>query len=89
VRKDIHIPKIDSNMENILIELLKNKNTLLEPMPSDVISKTIGLSITETNHYLIKLLKAGFIYNLLTIGSPTRYSLRDAGRRFLVEKGIK
>jgi len=88
-RKDIHIPKIDNNMENILIELSKIQNILLEPMPSDIIAKKIGLSITETNYYLIKLLKAGFISNLLTIGSPTRYLLRDAGRRFLVEKGIK
>jgi hypothetical protein len=89
VRKDIHIPKIDNNMENILIELLKIQNILLEPTPSDVIAKTIGLSITETNYYLRKLLKEGFISHLLTIGSPTRYLLRDAGRRFLVEKGIK
>jgi len=58
-------------------------------MPSDVIAKKIGLSITETNYYLIKLLKAGLISHFLAIGSPTRYLLRDAGRRFLVEKGIK
>jgi len=89
VRKDIHIPKIDNNMENILIELSNIKNSLLEPIPSDVIAKTIGLSIAETNFYLNKLLKAGFISHLLTIGSPTRYLLRDAGREFLVEKGIK
>jgi hypothetical protein len=89
VRNDIHIPKIDTNMENILIELSKNKKPLLEPMPSDVIAKSIGISITETNYYLIKLLKAGFISHLLTIGEPTRYFLRDAGRRYLVEKGIK
>ena len=89
VRKDIYIPKIDNNMENILIELSKNQNILLEPMPSDVIAKKIGLSITETNYYLIKLLKAGLISHFLAIGSPTRYLLRDAGRRFLVEKGIK
>jgi hypothetical protein len=89
VRNDKHIPKIDTNMENILIELSKIKKPLLEPMPSDVIAKTIGISITETNYYLIMLLKAGFISHLLTIGAPTRYLLRDAGRRFLVEKGIK
>jgi hypothetical protein len=76
-------------MEYILIELSKIKKPLLEPMPSDVIAKSIGISITETNYYLIKLLKAGFISNLLTIGAPTRYLLRDAGRRYLVEKGIK
>jgi hypothetical protein len=89
VRKDIHIPKIDNNMENILIELSKNQNILLEPMPSDVIAKKIGLSKTETNYYLIKLLKEGLISHFLAIGSPTRYLLSDAGRRFLVEKGIK
>lgn len=89
VRNDIHIQKIDTNMENILIELSKIKKPLLEPMPSDVIAKTIGISITETNYYLIKLLNAGFISHLLIIGAPTRYLLRDAGRRFLVEKGIK
>jgi hypothetical protein len=89
VRNDIHIPKIDTNMENILIELSKTNKPLLEPMPSDVIAKTIGISITEANFYLKKLLKAGFISHLLTIGAPTRYYLRDAGRRYLVEKGIK
>jgi len=89
VRKDIHIPKIDNNMENILIELLKTQKTLREPIPSDVIAKTTGLSTTETSNSLTKLLKVGFISHLLTIGSPTRYFLRDAGRRFLVEKGIK
>lgn len=89
VRKDIHTPKIDNNMENILIELSKIQYTSPGTTSSDVIAKTIGLSITETNHSLGKLLKAGFISHILTIGSPTRYLLRDAGRRFLAEKGIK
>jgi hypothetical protein len=89
VRNDIHIPKIDTNMEKILIELSKIKKPILEPMPSDVIAKTIDISITETNYYLNKLLKAGFVSHLLSIGAPTRYYLREAGRRYLVEKGIK
>jgi hypothetical protein len=83
------MPKMDKNMENMLIELSKIQNTSLEPISSEVIAKTMDLSITETNFYLSKLLKTGFISHLLTIGAPTRYSLRDAGRRFLAEKGIK
>ena len=89
VRKDIHIPKIDNNMQNILIELSKIEKTIFEPIPSDVIAKTIELSTTETSYYLKELLKTGFISHFLTIGSPTRYLLSDAGRRFLVERGIK
>jgi hypothetical protein len=89
VRKDINIPKIDHNMQNILIELSKIENTFFEPIPSDVIAKTIGLSISETSYYLSELLKAGFISNLLKVGSPTKYLLSDAGRRFLVERGLK
>ena len=89
VRNDLQMPKMDKNMENMLIELSKIQNTSLEPISSEVIAKTMDLSITETNFYLSKLLKTGFISHLLTIGAPTRYSLRDAGRRFLAEKGIK
>jgi hypothetical protein len=89
VRNDLQMPKMDKNMENMLIELSKIQKISLEPIPADVIAKTMDLSITETNFYLSKLLKTGFISHLLTIGAPTRYSLRDAGRRFLVEKGIK
>ena len=89
VRKDKHIPNIDNNMQNILVELSRIEKTIFEPIPSDVIAKTIGLSITETSYYLKELLKAGFISNFLTIGSPTRYLLSDAGRRFLVERGMK
>lgn len=89
VRKDKHIPNIDNNMQNILIELSKIEKTIFEPIPSDVIAKTIGLTTTETSYYLKELLKTGFISHFLTIGSPTRYLLSDAGRRFLVERGIK
>lgn len=89
LRKDLHIPKIDDNMKNILIELSKIKDKSFEPMPSDVIAKKLGLSITEINFYLRNLLKIGFISHILTIGSPTKYFLRNAGRRFLVEKDIE
>ncbi len=89
VRKDMRIPIIDNNMQNILIGLLKIEKTIFEPIPSDVIAKTIGLSTTEISHYLKELLKSGFISHFLTIGSPTKYSLSDAGRRFLAEKGLR
>lgn len=89
LRKDMRIPKIDNNMQNILIGLSKIENTIFEPIPSDVIANTIGLSTTETSHYLKELLKAGFISHFLTIGSPTKYLLSDLGRRYLVEKGLK
>jgi len=89
LRKDIHIPKIDNNMQNILTELSKIEHTIFEPIPTDVIVEAIGLSTTETSYYLKELLKAGFISHFLTIGSPTKYLLSDAGRRFLVEKGLK
>lgn len=88
-RNDKHIPKIDNNMQNILIELSKIEKTIFEPIPSDVIANASGLSTTETSYSLKELLKTGFISHFLTIGSPTRYLLSDAGRRFLVERGIK
>jgi DNA-binding Lrp family transcriptional regulator len=89
VRKEVHIPKIDNDMLNILIELSKAENTNFKQIPSDAIAKETGLSLEETNYYLKELLKAGFISHLLTIGSPTKYFLSDAGRRYLVERGIK
>lgn len=89
LRKDLHMPKIDDNMKNILIELSKIKDKSLEPMSSDAIAKKLDLSITEINFYLSNLLKVGFISHILTVGSPTKYLLRDAGRRFLMEKDIK
>jgi hypothetical protein len=89
LRKALHVTKIDDNMKTILVELSKIKDKSLEPMPSDVIAKKLGLSIAEINFYLRNLLKIGFISHILTIGSPTKYLLRDAGRRFLVEKDIK
>ncbi|HEX9137223.1 MAG TPA: hypothetical protein VF905_09810, partial [Nitrospirota bacterium] len=89
VRKDKYIPKIDDNMQNILVELSKIEKTIFDPIPSDVIANASGLSTTETSYYLKELLKTGFISHFLTIGSPTRYLLSDAGRRFLVERGIR
>jgi len=89
VRKEVHVPKIDNNMLNILIEISKAENTNFKQIPSDVIANATGLSLAETSHYLKELLKAGFISHLLTIGSPTKYLLSNAGRRYLIESGIK
>ena len=89
VRKDIHIPKIDKNMENILKELSIIENSGIKSATADVIAKSVGLSMTETNYYLGKLVEIDLVDNLFSMGSPTRYVLEDKGREYLILREIK
>ncbi len=75
-------------MENLLFELSRIENKGLEPKPSYVNAKAIGLSMTETEYYLGKLVKMDLVSDLLSIGSPTRNILKDAEIGYLVERGI-
>jgi len=55
---------------------------------ADQIANSISGNITKTEYFLDRLLGKKLIFNVLTMGAPTRYGLTSNGRAFLVENSI-
>ncbi|MCH8956940.1 hypothetical protein IIA28_16725, partial [candidate division KSB1 bacterium] len=54
----------------------------------EVFAGQLSLSITNTKYYLQRLVDDEYLYDLVAIGSPTRYRLSTKGREYLVENDL-